>query len=903
MLVLWRFFESCRNILGRKRIERELDEEIRSYLHLTAAEKVRSGLAPEDALEAARRDLGGLHQVKEGVRDIRFGVSIDTLMQDLRYSLRAQAKNRAFSTIAILTLALGIGANTTIFTVVNGVLFRPLPYPEPDRLLMLWERQLSDGTLGTVAPSNFFDWREQSRSFEKMASIDPYPDFILSGSGAAQRLAGAAVSSDFFPLLGVHMALGRSFLAEEDRPGRNQVLVLSYSTWQRNFGASPDIVGRQLALNNTGYTVVGVLPPDFSLVSRPSDFQSRSQFDLWTPLALPSPPEPWQRGTHPLCVFARLRPGFRIEQAQADLNRIAGNLQRLYPGDDKERGITAVPMSRHVVANVRTALFTILAAVGMVFLMACANIANLLLTRAATRRKEMALRVALGATRRRLAQQLLTESGVLAALGGALGFAFAFLSVPALVRHLPADLPRTSEIHVDGRVLAFTTLISLITGIVFGLVPLFQSRRVSANDSLKHSGCGFAGRGLAGRGFAAGQSRLRSALIVGQVAIALVLLMGAGLMAKSFRNLLRVSPGFRTEHILTARLSLPPQYTGDYEFGTGLHRRISAFQRELLERVRRIPGVQSAAFTAYLPLSGTENSWAFDIEGRPAKPPGVFDITNYRPVTAGYFETIGIPVERGRAFNPTDNEDHPLVVIVNQSMARTFWDQQNPVGRRLRFGDFKPRTIIGVVSDVHHDGLGTKPVPEMYVPYGQIPNVEARPTIVLRTSIDPASLTSALRKAVSEVDPNVPLDQIATMRQIVSGSLGQSRFRTALLVMFALLALFVASIGLYGVMSYLVSQRIREFGIRMAVGATRGAVLRLVLGQAMKLVGIGICLGSIGAALLARLITTLLFGVTPLDATTLATVSAVLAAVALLASYIPAHRAASADPMDSLRYE
>lgn len=530
----------------------------------------------------------------------------------------------------------------------------------------------------------------------------------------------------------------------------------------------------------------------------------------------------------------------------------------------------------------------------MVLLIACANIASLLLTRAATRQKEMALRVALGASGKRLAQQLLTESMVLAVVGGGLGLAFAFLTVPALVHHLPTDLPRTSEIAVDGRVLAFTSLISLMTGIVFGLVPLFQSRRVSANAALKESG----------RGIAPSQSRLRGALIIGQVAITLVLLIGAGLMTKSFWTLLQVSPGFQTGHLLTARLSLPPQYLNGYKFGTGEHRRISAFQRELLERVHNIPGVQSAAFTAYLPLSGTDNSWAFDIEGRPAKPAGVFDVANYRPVSADYFKTMGIPVERGRGFDATDNEDSPLVVIVNQSMARTFWSQENPIGQQLRLGgDLKWRTIAGIVGDVHHESLGIKPEPQLYVPYAQVSNVEARPTIVLRTSIEPGNVTSALRKAVSEVDANVPLDQIETMKQIVSVSVGQSRFRTAVLLMFALLALFVASIGLYGVMSYLVSQRTPEFGIRMAVGASRGAILRLVLGHAVKLVGAGICLGLIGSMLLARLIASLLYSITPFDVATLATVSILLAVVALVASYIPAQRAARTDPMDSLRYE
>jgi putative ABC transport system permease protein len=387
------------------------------------------------------------------------------------------------------------------------------------------------------------------------------------------------------------------------------------------------------------------------------------------------------------------------------------------------------------------------------------------------------------------------------------------------------------------------------------------------------------------------------------VAIAVVLLAGAGVTTKSLWRLLQVSPGFQTEHILTARLSLPPEYTSANVFGTGQHPRITLFQRELLERVQEIPGVRSASFTAYLPLSGVDNSWAFYIEGRPENPPGVYDVTNYRPVSADYFKTVGIPILRGRSFAPGDTEDSPLVVVINASMARTWWNEQNPVGQRVRFGDQKWRTVVGVIGDVHHEALGTKPEPEMYVPYGQVPNVETRPTIVVRTSMEPASVTSALRRAVSEVDANVPMDQVQTMNQIVYGSVAQSRFRTAMLVMFALLALFVASIGLYGVMSYSVSQRTREFGIRMAVGASRGAILRVVLGKAAKLVSIGICLGSAGAVLLARLIASLLYGVSPFDVLNLGVVSMVLAIVALVASSVPAWRAANIDPMNSLRYE
>jgi predicted permease len=882
-----------RNITRGKRLDHELDEEVRGYLDMAAAENVRCGMAPEEAYREARLALGGVEQVKQAVRDIRTGVSMDTWMHDIQYALRTLARNFAFSCTVVLTLASAIGANTVIFTVINGVLLKPLPYPESERLLTLWERSLSDGTLGTVAPANFYDWREQSRSFEKMAAIDPFPDFILNGSSEARRLAGAAVTHDFFSLLRTRMAVGRDFLPEEDHPGSNHVVVLSYSTWQRYLGGRPDVVGKPLTLNSATYTVVGVLPSDFYFVSKASDYQSRNRFDLWTPLALPSPPEPWQRGTHPLCVLARLRPGVPLQQAENDLDRIAANLERLYPADDKGKGITAVPLAQHVMGGVRVALLTLLATVAMVLLIACANIANLILTRGATRQREIAVRIALGASRKRVARQLLTESLVLAVTGGMLGLIVVFLIVPTLVGHLPTDLPRASEITVDWRVLIFTSVLSMLTGVVFGLVPLHQARFISAIDSLKPGG----------RSVVTDHSSLRSALIVGQVAIAVVLLAGAGLTTKSLWRLLQVSPGFQTEHILTARLSLPPEYTNANVFGTGQHPRITLFQRELLERVQEIPGVKSASFTAYLPLSGVNNSWAFYIQGRPENPPGVYDVTNYRPVSPDYFTTVGIPLLRGRSFSPGDSEDSPLVVVINAFMARTWWNEQNPVGQRVRFGDQKWRTIVGVVGDVHHEALGAKPEPEMYVPYGQVPNVEARPTIVLRTSIEPASMTSALRRAVSEVDANVPMDQVQTMNQIVYGSVAQSSFRTAMLVMFAILALFIASIGLYGVMSYSVSQRTREFGIRMAVGASRGAILRDVLGKAAKLVSIGICLGLAGAVLLARLIASLLYGVSPFDVFNLGGVSMVLAIVALVASYVPARRAANIDPMNSLKYE
>ncbi len=871
-----------RNLFRRKRTEQELDDELRAYLELTTAENIRCGMTSESALQKARRDLGGMEQVKESVRDVRVGVSLEILIQDIRYALRSLRRNPGFTTVAILTLMLGVGASTTIFSVVNGVLLKPLPYPDPDRLATLWETHPTWGPFLTVAPANFYDWRQESTCFSRMAALDPYPDFILTGSGEPRRLAGAAVTADFFPLLAVNMALGRGFRATEDH-----AVVLSYSVWEKYFGARTAIIGTGVRLNDQAYTVVGVTPRDFSLVSRASDFQARTRFDVWTNLGLASPPEAWTRSTHPLSVFGRLKPGISLRQAQAELEGIARNLRRAYPADNEAKGIAAVPMEEHAVSNVRTALLTLLGAVVMVLLIACANIANLLLTRAAARQKEMALRAALGANRRRLAQQLLTESAVLVLLGSGFGLGLTLSIVPALIAHLPADLPRVAEISVDGRVLAFASLITLATGIVFGLVPMVQSQGIRLNA----------------RGVSSGQSRLRDALIVGQISLALVLLAGAGLMTKSLRAILQVSPGFQTAHILTARFSLPPRDTNGGRFGTGQHRQISVFERDLAGRVRAIPGVQSVGFTSHLPLAGTNNNWSFFIEGRPPHPPGVYDSTDYRPVTEGYFETIGIPIQHGRSFEARDDEDHALVVVINEAMARQFWPNENPVGKRLKFGDERWRTIIGIAGDVHHQSLAIPAAPEMYVPWGQVPNVEARPTIVVRSFMEPASLTSALRKAVADVDPEVPMDQVATMDQLVYGSVSEARFRTAAVALFALLALFVASIGVYGVMSYMVSQRTHEFGIRIAVGASRGAVFALILRQGAKLAAIGVAIGLVAAALFGRLIASLLYGVKPLDPAILGGVSILLVAVAFFASYVPARRAANSDPVDSLRYE
>lgn len=810
-----------------------------------------------------------------------------TLLRDLRYAARTLIKTPVFTAVAVLSLALGIGANTAIFSLCNAMLFKPLPYAEPDRIVMLSER-MPDGKLSTVAPANFVDWRNVSRSFNGMAAVRASSfasSFILGGQSEASRLVGGEVSSSFFSVLGVRFMLGRNFLPDEDLPGHDRVVILSYAAWSERFGADRDIAGKAITLNDEGYTVVGVLPAGFQFGSTAEDFQARSQADIWVPLALD--PQKLQRGSHILHVVARLKPGVKLVQAQAELDVMAANLAQQYPKDNKDKGVAAVPLTDQLTGSVRVALETLLGAVGLLLLIACANVANLLLGRAAARQKEMAVRIALGATRWRLAQQLLTESLFLAGLGGIAGFVLAVAAIAALTPQLPADLSRAAGIAVDMRMLIFTAVISLVTGILFGLSPLFTTSFENAGELLKQN-----------NRFASGiQTRLRSGLAVAQIAIAIILLIGAGLTVKSFWALMHVAPGFRSENILTARLSLPGSRYPD-------NRRIAALEREVLESLRGKPGVQSAGFATYVPLSGLDNDWAFLIEGRPPLPVGTHNVAEYRPVSAGYFETIGIPLLRGRSFTPADTAEAPWVVVINDSMAREYWPSENPIGQRLQIPGWPTwGTVIGVVGDVLHEGLDRAAKAEMYLPVEQSLNIENDPTIVVRAEIPAGAAAGELRAAVSAIDPAIAVDRIETMQQLVSGSVAQPRFRTMILAAFSLLALVMASIGIYGVMNYLVIQRTREFGIRLSLGATPTDVLRLVLGRAAILIGAGTCLGLVASVLLVRLITKLLFGTAPLDPLTFAAVPVLLAAVALAASYIPARRATKVDPLVALRYE
>ena len=888
MSALRKLWTRIRHTIRDEPRDLEFQAELEGHIRLLAERYRGQGMTAEAAMLAARRQFGNTTLLQEDRRAMQIIPAIDALRSDLAYATRMLRKNPGFAAGAVITLALSIGANTTIFSVCNAVLFKPLPYAEPHRIVMLSERQ-PDGKLGNVAPANFVDWRDASRSFSGMAAVRASSfasSFVLGGQSEASRLSGGDVSSDFFSVLGVHFVLGRNFLPNEELPGHGSVAILSYGTWTKRFGADRNIVGKNITLDDESYIVVGVLPPDFQFGTTAPDFQAHSQPDIWVPLTLD--PQHLQRGNHVLRVIARLKPGVKLGQAQAQLDVIAANLAQQYPQNDKDIGIAAVPLTDEVTGSVRVALETLLGAVGLVLLIACANIANLLLGRAAARQKEMAVRIALGASRRRLAQQLLTESLLLASLGGISGFVLALAAIAALTPRLPADLSRAAGITVDMRMLIFTAAISLVTGILFGLGPLFAGWRKSSGESLKQNNRTSSGI----------HTRFRSGLAVAQIAVAIILLIGAGLMVKSFWALLHVAPGFRSESILTARLSLPRSRYPD-------NHRIGVFERELGERLQGRPGVTSVGFTTYLPLSGLENSWSFVIEGRPPLPVGTYNIAMYRPVSAGYFEAIGIPLLRGRSFTAADTEEAPWVVVINDSMAREFWPSENPIGQRLQASGGQPtwRTVIGVVGDVLHEGLDGPPKAEMYMPVEHAMNIESQPTIVVRTALDSGAAATELRGLVSAIDPAIPVDRVETMQQVVSGSVAQPRFRTMILAAFALLALVMASIGIYGVMNYLVIARTREFGIRLSLGATPTDVLRLVLGRAATLIGAGTCVGLVGSVLLVRLITNLLFGTAPLDPITFAAVPVLLAAVALVASYIPARRATRIDPIVALRCE
>jgi putative ABC transport system permease protein len=811
---------------------------------------------------------------------------METLIQDLRYGARMLAKHPGFSLIAILTLALGIGANTALFTVVDATLLRALPYNQPDQLVQLWETRRT-GEIKQVDASypDYLDWGQAS---EAIAGICGYTgwggSFTLTGRGTPERLEGARVTASFFSVLGIEPILGRSFLPDEDRPGAAATVILSYALWQRKFGAAADIVSQQLTLDGEAYTVLGVLPQSFQ-------FAPMGQAELWVSLR-PSPSQLNLRFMHWLDVIARLKPGVSLAQAQAQMDGVAAHIEQQYADSHTGAGVKLVPLREQVVGSVRPLLLVLLGAVAFVLLIACANVANLLLVRAATRRKEIGIRLALGATRGRLVQQLLSESLLLALAGGVIGLMLAAWGVELLVAFIPAaqldSMPYLQGLTINARVFCFTGALSLVTGIIFGLIPAWQSSTLDLQATLKEGGRTATG---------AGSKQFRRALVITEIALALVLLVGAGLMIRSTHRLLAVKLGFNPEKLMTLRLELPGSKYAEDESAR-------AFHQQLLARLEALPGVSSVAAINWLPLQPGPGNLLL-VEGQPPPPPGQGLGASARAVSPNYFRTMSVALIKGRAFTDRDNPTSPDVVIINSALANRLFPNQDPLGRRISFagGGPKPFEIVGVVDDERINALDEEAALVTYRPYLQEP--WNRLNLVVRTAGEPGRIVSAVREQVQALDPDLALYSVATMEQLIADTPAtfQRRYPALLMAVFAAVALILAAIGIYGVISYSVNQRRHEIGIRMALGATRGDIYKLVIGEGLALALLGIGAGLAAAFGLTRLMSSLLFGVSATDPNTFIIISMILAGVALGACFVPARRATKVDPMVALRYE
>ncbi len=805
------------------------------------------------------------------------------LLDDVRYGFRMIRKNPWTTAVAVLSLALGIGANVAIFSVVNTLLLRPLPFQDPDRLVTIDETHPEIPRLEASVP-DFQDFRDQSRSFSGMAaySFNGYKKFVLSGGGEPEQLEGTLASQNLFPLLGVGPALGRNFLPEEDKPGQARVAILSDSLWRRRFSSDQNILGKAIQLNGESFTVVGVM-------GRGNQFPVGS--DIWIPLSNLSDTDMTSRTFHPVSVIARLKPGVTEQEARTEVETIAQRLRQSYPATNKTLGVALAPLPEQFVGDMRTALWVLLGAIGLVLLIACANVADILLARAAARRKEVAIRAALGASRARLVGLFLTESLLLSFLGGGLGLLLAVWTVPALRALLPAVIesqsPGIGLVGLDLRVFGFTLLVACLTGLLFGLPPALQSSKTVLNEALKSEGR--ASMGTVRR-------KARHLLVISEVALAVVVLVGAGLLIKTFRHLLEVDPGFRADHLLTVRLSLPGSKYSQPE-------QVNDFYQRLMAKVAALPGVKDVATSNATPFTPTHAQSRFAVEGAPAPEAGRYPVAQLRGVSPGYFELMGIPLRRGRLLTDADLADTKnFYFVVNETMARQYFPGQDPVGRNILMNVLSknptPVRIVGVVADVRDLGLDASPQPELY--YTGFNN-EA--TLFVRTEQEPLGLAASLRHEVLEIDAGQPIYQARSMDELVSASLARRQFSAMLFGLFSLLALVLAAVGIYGVVAYTVTRRTREIGLRMALGAQTGDILRLVLGQGLKPVLIGVALGTACALGLTRVLSSMLYGVSATDPTAFVSVCALLVFVALLAAYIPARRAVRIDPRVALRDE
>jgi putative ABC transport system permease protein len=867
-------------VKGRRRRDEELDEELRSHLRMAIQDRVDRGETPEQAEVAVRREFGNVGLVKDVTREMWGWGWIREFANDLGFGLRTMRRSPAFSAVAVLTIAIGIGANTAIFSVVNAVLLRPLPFEDPGRVVMVWLKgaEAAGGDRVPLSVADFLDWRAQSRAFERVAFFSP-GDFNYTSGDTPERVRGAVASADFFNVLGGRADLGRTFLAEEEKPGAARVVVVSHAFWRNRLGSDARAVGREIKLDGRPYTVVGVMPAGF-------DFP-REDVELWAAYQIQPP---GRRGPYWLQGVARVREGVTLEQARAEMNAMPEPGRPNQPPQGER--FTVLPVGDYLVGDVRPALLVMLGAVALVLLIAAANVANLMLARAASREKEISVRMALGASRPRIVRQLLTESLLLASVGGALGLLIAYWGVELLLALNPGRIHRLQQAALDGRVLGWAAAVSLLSGVFFGLAPALQASKSDLNETLKEGGRGSTE--------SPGRRRVRSALVVAEMALALMLLIGAGLLVRSFLSLRGVDPGVNASRVVTMQVPLPRSKYGELE------QRLNLYQ-QLLGRVAVVPGVESAALASSLPPDMPTVSDNFSIEGRPPQPGGELPVGDLILATPDYFLALGVPVLRGRAFSKADREGSPPVCVINQTLAREFFPGEDPVGRRLKQGGTdRPQNpfmeIVGVVGDVKYQGLHAKVQPAYYMPFAQNPWGDM--SLVVRSSTpDPAGLVPAIRNELWALDRDLPLARVRTMDDLLSTSVAQPRFRTLLLSVFSAMALLLAAVGIYGVMSYTVERRTHEIGIRIALGAQLADVLRLVVGQGMRLVTLGVLIGLAGALALARLMSGLLYGVTTTDTLTFACVPLLLTAVATAACLVPALRATKVDPMVALRYE
>ena len=876
MSLLSRLVSLLRNLGRRRQVERDLAAEVNSYVDLSTQRKVRDGLSEPEARREALVELGGAEQVKELVRDVRVGHFLETRIQDVRYAFRTLRKAPAFSLTVALVLALGIGSTALMFTIVNSVLLKGPAFPEANRLVMLWQ-DLPQEKRVSFSTREFTVWRDQSQLFENLAAMTG-SGFTITGRGEPELAVGQSVTPSFFQTLRVAPALGRVFLESEGKSGQDHVVILSHAFWREKFAMRTNVLGETIVMNGKPYSIVGVMPEDF-------DFPRR-EIKLWVPAALDAPFYRDNFDAHFLRALGRLKPGVTPERLKAEIDLLGTRVNP--PDDDTVRRFYAVGLKEMISGDLRRPLLVLLSAVSFLLLIACANVANLMLARASSRQSEMAIRSALGASRRRLIGQLLTEAALLAAIGGVLGIGIATWGLDALKAFATNNLAQLLHAHVDGRSLGFVLLISVGAGLLFGLGPAFTASRTDLQDALK---------GATRSSSKAGAERTRRGLVFAEVALACVLLVGCALMLRSFVALMHADPGFRPQNLVVSDAVLMQDHYPDAE-------RMIRFYRESLAAVRALPGVESAGVVTHLPFGG--NSWgnSYEVEGQPA-PPGVQLNAQIRPISPGYFSTMQIPLKEGRDFTDRDNETAPGVTIVNEVFAKRFWPNESPLGKRIRYGkDWL--SIVAVCGGIKHSSLDVAPDAEIYVPYpqtsaGALTFVGRSLNFVIRSST-PASVGSSTRAAIHSLDPGLVV-KVNTMEALINDSVAQPRFRTWLIGVFSIFALTLACLGIYGVIAYLVTQRYKEIGIRMALGATRANILQLILARTFKLTALGIIAGLTAAFFLTRFLSSILFGITIHDPITFVLVPISLIAIALLAGYLPARRATRVDPVSSLRYE